>query len=321
MHLLVLRNLVDTIDRPLTNIFERLWRGCERCLRTCSAEKDLGGLVDNKLSMSQQCALVAEKANGILVITETSFEVDCDEKCLVMESYIDKNSQNFQCVASSWENWLLVAWIGGLFHEQKTDWMAGPRELNRAKSTWWLVTSDVTQDSVPRQVLFNIFVDDLDMGIECTLRKFADDIKWGGSADLFQGCKVLQRDPERLNQWAKDNCVRFNKAKSQVLYLGCSNPMQRYRWGLEWPKSCSAEMDVGMLVDSQLNRSQQCAQVAKKVNDILACIKNSVTTSNLYLVLTRLHLKSLGLFSLEKRRLRGHCSLQLPCERKRRGKY
>ena len=86
-----------------------------------------------------------------------------------------------------------------------------------------------------------------------------DKSRLGSAVDLLGVRKALQRDLDGLGQRTKSDCMAFNTAKCWVLSLCHNNPVLRCRLGREQTESCP-ERVLGMLLNSQLNMSQQCAK-------------------------------------------------------------
>jgi len=224
--------------------------------------------------------------------------------------------------------------------------------INGSQSCWKGITSGVPQESVLGSALFNIIINDFDIGIERMLIKFADETKLGGTATALEDRVIIQNDLDKLEKWFEGNRMKFNKDKCKVLHLGLNNQFHTYRMGSNCLERSMAERDLGVIVDHKLNMSQKCDAVAKKANMILGCINRCVVSKTQEVILplysalvrpqleycvqfwaphfkkdveklervqrraTRIikgpenmtyegRLKELGLFSLEKRRLRG----------------
>jgi len=81
------------------------------------------------------------------------------------------------------------------------------------------------------------------------------------------------------NRMTEISTGKFNTEKCKVLHLGRNSAMNQYKLEATQLESSFAQKDLGVLMDTKLNTSQQCILVAQKTNSILGCSRKRVASS------------------------------------------
>ena len=182
-------------------------------------------------------------------------------------------------------------------------WLTGRRQkvvLNGRASSWASVHSGVPQGSVLGPLAFIIYINDLDEAVGdliTVLCKFADDTKLGRTITCDEDRDKLQESLDKLCKWSTDWCMKFNTDKCKVMHVGSGNPQHEYFMFGDKLNATNEEKDVGVIIQSNLKPSKQCAEAARKGNQVLRQImrafhyRDRTNFINLYKRYVRVHLE------------------------------
>ncbi|PKU45100.1 hypothetical protein llap_4586 [Limosa lapponica baueri] len=242
--------------------------GRER-LESSPEEKDLGVLVDEKLNMSRQRALAAQKANCILGCIKRNylefFSIQStkreDKHFLLFQNYLVDyyicqapltplptcRRQNLSILNPTSH----VQSVELLFHIPLTLALISIDydvldELSFWLKYWYKFLVQIYH--IFKILYFMIKCQNfytavsnvnknilplVDISKEIVISKFVDDTKLSDAVDTPEEQNAIQKDLDKHKKRACVNLLKFNKAKRRVLHLGQENPQYHYRLGDE----------------------------------------------------------------------------------------
>ena len=173
--------------------------------------------------------------------------------------------------------------------------------IRGSMSESFAVTSGVPQGSVLGPVLFLIYINDLPLNIASPLSLFADDSKIftriisekNMKESSVKGNEILQNDLNVVRDWAAKWKMEFNVNKCKIMHLGKKNPKHTYTMGESNLAETTAERDLGVMIDNELEFDKHIKEIVNKANRMVGLIRIGFTYMdkemfmNLYPVLVR----------------------------------
>ena len=267
-------------------------------------EKMMAHLVSNKLIGDSQHGFMPRKSTTTNLVAYVNYITEqLDQGQPVDVIYLDfakafdkvphkrllqkLRSFNFSTETMKWiEAWLCDRWQRVV--------------VNGQYSEWEKVISSVVQGSVLGPLLFLIFINDIDSCIgqyEGFASKFADDSKIAKVVNDPKTANEMQNIINNLEKWCKDWGMSFNTEKCCIMQFGHNNLHTTYTLDGQQLKNVSTQKDLGVIITNNKSPSDQCAQAAKKGNQVLGRIRRSFSCYTkevmlqIYKVFVRPHLE------------------------------
>ncbi len=173
--------------------------------------------------------------------------------------------------------------IAGNVHNWIENWLSYRKQrviINGTALDWAPVTSIVPQGSVLEPVLFIIYINNTNIGLNNFVGKFADDTKIRNSVISDFDRQSLQDDLNKISAWSARWEMPFNIKICHSLQVGTRNLKYDYEMSSKKLESIYCVKDLGVTIALNLKFSQQCKEAAGKANRILGFIKRNFSFKN-----------------------------------------
>ena len=152
------------------------------------------------------------------------------------------------------------------------DFLQGRKQaviVDRVKSKWSEIISGIPQGSVLGPILFLIYISDIGEDLNVDTLVYVDDTKVKQRVNSEEDIECLQKELQKLDNWAKENNMKFNGKKFQVVRYGQNEELKNsteYFAGNfeEIIERFETIRDLGVQLSDDASFDEQVEKVVKK---------------------------------------------------------